>query len=126
MYLAANKNGACHNWQAGGKIMKRIIITLAVGLPISFSTTSAVHAQPTPPKKLCSVFVPGNWRDTITVDQPGWFTIQCNTYRVAVGATQLQLGCLTPTGFSFGQPYVGQQAGNANFPPDNSCGWSND
>jgi hypothetical protein len=103
--------------------MKKIIVALAVGLPVLFSAPGIVHAAP---QKICSVFVPGNWRDTIVVDQPGWFTIQCNTYRVAVGATQLQIGCLTTSGFSFGQPYVGQQAGEDNFPPNNSCGWSND
>jgi hypothetical protein len=67
--------------------------------------------------KLCSIYVPGNWRDTVVVPN-GWSRTRCATdWRAHNGATTAVLGCLTNGTFSFAA-----LSGTA-APPDNSCGW---
>jgi hypothetical protein len=66
--------------------------------------------------KLCTVFISGNWRDTILVSN-GWTRERCLTdWRQHVGASQARLGCITNGSFSFAST-------SGTPPPDNSCGW---
>lgn len=66
--------------------------------------------------KLCSVYVPDNWRDTIPV--PGtWRWSDCRDYAAAVGATHIHLMCV----FAQGQPKV--SIGGPGDLPEPNCGW---
>lgn len=64
--------------------------------------------------KVCSVFVPGNWRDSVNVG-PRFTKQACYEYVVLVGAHHYQLGCLYANGIGLGQPGGGLPAQN--------CGW---
>ena len=57
--------------------MKKHVSVLTICLPLCFTAPGAVLAQTATSQKACSVFVPGNWRDTVTVSMPGWYTTQC-------------------------------------------------
>jgi len=64
--------------------------------------------------KICSVFVPNNWRDSVNVGTA--FTKQsCRQYMITVGAHQWQLACLYSNGIAFGSPNGADPAQN--------CGW---
>ena len=64
--------------------------------------------------KVCSVFIPSNWRDSVNVGAS--FTKEsCRQYMITVGANQWQLGCLYSNGIGFGPPNGGVPAQN--------CGW---
>jgi len=78
-------------------------------------------------QRLCSAVVPGNWRDTIDAP-PEWTPVGCSSFAKWQGASQVQIGCTTSTGVSFGEPFPPGQAKltDKNFPLDNSCGWRND
>ncbi len=82
----------------------------------------------TPPtvqsQKVCSVFLPPSFRDSIVVPKT-WGLTDCNSFRKIAGldydATQYQLGCLNSTGVVYGS--AGNDNTNAGFPtPD--CGWA--
>lgn len=64
--------------------------------------------------KVCSAVVPGNFRDSIEVDN-GWSAFTCLGWVQSVGGTAWQLGCLFTNGFSWG-------ASNGGIPGPN-CGW---
>jgi hypothetical protein len=64
--------------------------------------------------KICSVFIPGNWRDSINVPQ-GWTPGMCINFMRSVGATHYHLGCAFYSGFTWGEPNGGS--------PNNNCGW---
>ena len=64
--------------------------------------------------KLCSVVVPDNWRDTISVPS-GWNSGTCQSYARSVGATFYQLGCGFSNSFSLGAENGGT--------PNPNCGW---
>lgn len=64
--------------------------------------------------KTCSIIGSTNWRDTIPVSQL-WTTETCNQYRMAVGATNYQLGCIFDNSFSLGENNGGK--------PSPNCGW---
>lgn len=64
--------------------------------------------------KVCSVFVPSNWRDSVNVGA-GFTRQACIDYMRVVGANNFQLGCLYTNGIGFGLP-------NGGLPAQN-CGW---
>jgi len=64
--------------------------------------------------KICSVFIPSNWRDSVNVGA-SFTKASCRAYMVTVGANQWQLGCLYSDGIGFGHPNGGVPAQN--------CGW---
>jgi hypothetical protein len=64
--------------------------------------------------KTCSIIGSANWRDTILVPQ-FWTAETCNQYRMTVGATNYQLGCIFDNSFSFGVNNGGK--------PSPNCGW---
>jgi hypothetical protein len=117
--------------QIGKSIMKKILLAFIIGISIFLIAPKALLAQITvntgnSSQKICSVFVPNNWRDTVTVPTLGWNTTQCDSFRREVGAELFQLGCFQQFGFSFGIPMTGVRALPQNFPPNNSCNWQND
>ena len=66
-------------------------------------------------QKLCSVFAPSNWRDTI--DVPATATLpSCIRFMNITAATTLQLGCI----FADGSVSLGTPGGGA---PSPNCGW---
>jgi hypothetical protein len=66
--------------------------------------------------KLCSVYVPGRWRDTIPA--PGtWRWSDCRDYAVMVGATHIHLMCV----FTRGNPKI--SIGGPGDLPEPNCGW---
>jgi hypothetical protein len=66
--------------------------------------------------KLCSVYVPGDWRDTIPV--PGtWRWRDCSDYAAAVGATHIHLMCV----HTRGNPKI--SIGGPGDLPEPNCGW---
>ena len=67
-------------------------------------------------QKLCSVFVPDGWRDSIPVPQ-SWRWSDCRDYAASVGATQIHLMCV----FSQGAPKFSM--GGPGRPPQPDCGW---
>lgn len=64
--------------------------------------------------KICSVFIPSNWRDSVNVGA-SFTKASCKEYMITVGANQWQLGCLYSNGIGFGHPNGGVPAVN--------CGW---
>lgn len=65
--------------------------------------------------KLCSVFQPGNWRDTINVPS-GATPSGCRDFMNVTKATDFQLGCVRGDGrVALGPPGGGL--------PDPNCGW---
>ena len=71
--------------------------------------------------KLCSVYAPSNWRDTIVVDN-GWTKSTCANFGASVGATMMNVGCLSDTGSVFGSAIAVSHPNNAGTPSPN-CGW---
>jgi hypothetical protein len=67
--------------------------------------------------KYCSVYVPGNWRDTFPA--PGaWRWSDCRDFAASVGATRVHLMCM----FSDGRRPAYSIGGPGDLPnPD--CGW---
>jgi hypothetical protein len=66
--------------------------------------------------KLCSVFVPHGWRDTIPV--PGtWRWSDCRDFADMVGASEVHLMCM----FTDGSPKI--SAGSPTELPEPNCGW---
>jgi hypothetical protein len=66
-------------------------------------------------QKLCSVIVPGNWRDTINAP-PGSTLSSCIRFMNITIASTLQLGCIFPDG----SVSLGPNGGGA---PSPNCGW---
>lgn len=64
--------------------------------------------------KVCSVWVPGNWRDSIVMNQNSIWTA-CNNYRALVLATNFSIGCMNDGGI-----WLGPSGGAAPVP---NCGW---
>ena len=64
--------------------------------------------------KVCSVWIAGNWRDTIVMNQNSSWTA-CNNFRATVIATSFAVGCLNDGGIWFGP------SGGADPVPN--CGW---
>ena len=67
--------------------------------------------------KLCSVFAPNNWRDSINVPS-SWTARDCQVFAHDVGATEMQLGCI----FDTGEPKV--SIGPPGQLPERDCGWA--
>jgi len=75
--------------------------------------------DPTPitgSSKICSVYTPNEWRDTILLNNVhNWG--HCNNFRASVGASTFQIGCLTDaSGVNWGIP-------NSAAAPWPNCGW---
>jgi hypothetical protein len=66
--------------------------------------------------KLCSVYVPNDWRDTIPVPA-SWRWSDCRDYAIAIGATHVHLICL----FERGSPKMSM--GGPGDAPNPNCGW---
>jgi len=66
--------------------------------------------------KLCSVYVPNNWRDTIPVPA-SWKWNDCRDYAASVGASHIHLICI----FDRGSPKISM--GGPGGPPERNCGW---
>ena len=66
--------------------------------------------------KLCSVYVPQNWRDTIPVPA-SWRWSDCRDYAARVGATHVHLICL----FERGNRKI--SIGGPGDLPEPDCGW---
>lgn len=67
--------------------------------------------------KLCSIYVPDNWRDTFPVPA-SWTWRDCRDFATAVGATHVHLVCVHARGnqkFAIGGP---------GDPPEPDCGWA--
>jgi hypothetical protein len=69
--------------------------------------------------KVCSPFVPSNWRAITPVPQ-GWSATECERLSRDLGATQFQLACFTNGGFVLGAV---TNVGSAPIPPTVNCGW---
>lgn len=65
-------------------------------------------------QKVCSVFIPDHWRDSILVPS-SWTVAECNKLRLRLVATSFNLGCLFKDGPSFGT--------NGGGIPSPNCGW---
>jgi hypothetical protein len=65
-------------------------------------------------QKLCSVFIPYQFRDSLIVPKT-WSVETCRQFQSGAGATQLQVGCVFETTVTFGE------FGGA--PPTVNCGW---
>jgi hypothetical protein len=71
--------------------------------------------------KVCSVFVPNNWRDSLSV--PATFTrAACMEFGRNEGATHYQLACTFNNGVGFNRP-AGLGDTSTPAPPQN-CGWN--
>jgi hypothetical protein len=66
--------------------------------------------------KLCSVYAPNNWRDTIPVPAT-WRWSDCRDYAVTMGATHVHLVCI----FADGHPMI--SVGGPGELPEPNCGW---
>ena len=71
--------------------------------------------------KLCSEFVPGNWRDTVTVAET-WSPATCLAYAKAVAGTMWQLGCMNRDSFVFGAAQS-TTVSSPNLPAGDICEW---
>ena len=92
------------------------------GMPAPTGDLAVEARDPTPitgTSKVCSVYVPGNWRDTILMNNNTSWT-QCEAFGAAVGATTIQLGCLTDSGINLGGPSAWWSPPGAPWP---NCGW---
>jgi len=96
-----------------GVLAGLVLLTVVLSLVSVFGDSRTVTAQSTGPK-LCSVVVPGNWRDTFSVPL-GWNSGTCLNFRNSVKATEYQLGCAFSNGFSWGSFGGGT--------PNPNCGW---
>ncbi|HYF54460.1 MAG TPA: hypothetical protein VEA41_09400 [Salinarimonas sp.] len=67
-------------------------------------------------QKLCSVYAPNAWRDTIPVPAT-WSWRDCRDYARLVGATHIHLICV----FSRGEPKT--SLGGPGELPEPDCGW---
>jgi hypothetical protein len=67
------------------------------------------------PLKVCSVFISGNWRDSIIVPTT-WVPAQCGQFMTSVGADTWQLGCVSGQDFTWGVT-------NGGVPNGNVCKW---
>jgi hypothetical protein len=65
-------------------------------------------------QKLCSVVVPGQWRDTINMPAASTAS-SCSAFMSQAGANTYQLGCVFPDG----SISLGQATGT----PSPNCGW---
>lgn len=65
-----------------------------------------------PSGKFCSVVLSGGWRDTILVPS-AWTSSQCDGYADIVGATSYSMGCITATGFVFGNTATCNSGGSS-------------
>jgi hypothetical protein len=66
--------------------------------------------------KMCSVYVPDNWRDTFPVPRT-WRWSDCRDFAQAVGATHIHLVCI----FAEGDPKT--SIGGPGDLPEPDCGW---
>ncbi len=78
-----------------------------------FSTVTNATAA-TSGVKLCSVFVPDTWRDTMQVPQE-WQAETCKSVVPHLGATAYQLGCMFKDGVSFGPVNSGTPLPNCDW-----------
>lgn len=76
--------------------------------------TGEVNQALTGAQKICSGISPGNWRDTLEVND-GWTASTCFAWTQSIGASQWQLGCVFDTSFSWGVTNGGA--------PNPNCGW---
>jgi hypothetical protein len=102
-----------------------VLVTTAVAQPRDprgWDFDERYYREDEPPEivpdtvKLCSVYVPGNWRDTIPVPA-SWRWSDCRDYAVTVGATHLHLICL----FERGNRKISM--GGPRDLPEPNCGW---
>jgi hypothetical protein len=92
------------------------------GRPVPTGDLAVEVRDPTPitgTSKVCSVYVPNNWRDTILMNNNNNWT-QCDAFGASVGATNIQLGCLTDSGINLGGPDSWWSPPGAPWP---NCGW---
>jgi hypothetical protein len=66
--------------------------------------------------KFCSVVVGDNWRDSINVPQ-AWTAEDCEEFRVAMGASEMQIGCI------FDRGRTAFSVAEAGYVPRPNCGW---
>jgi hypothetical protein len=71
-------------------------------------------------QKICSCFVPGNWRDSMVVPE-SWTKDLCLKFGLKTGATSIQLGCVFSNDVEFGAETELRTASAA--PPARNCGW---
>ncbi|MBD1864716.1 MULTISPECIES: hypothetical protein [Trichocoleus] len=93
-----------------------ILVILTMSFMMTLNSFNMAVAQDQDYQKLCSGFVDGNYRDSISVPFT-WKIPACQRYAESIGADYYQLGCLSPNGFSWGEP-------NGGPPGRNRCEWS--
>lgn len=102
------------------KIVKKIGLILGIVLLaavinfINISTGSQKAIAQLTVTKLCSVFIPSEFRDTFPVPS-GWNAGTCQNFQITVRADNYQLACAFNNSFSFGTPNGGT--------PSPNCGW---
>ena len=94
------------------KIFTSLLI-FGVSVIFTFSVLNQSVAQSSG-VKICSVFVSGMFRDTISVPM-GWNDSVCRRFMKSVGANGYQLGCVFDSNFSLG--------GTDGELPSKNCGW---
>ncbi len=67
-------------------------------------------------QKMCSVYVPDRWRDTISVPE-NWTWRDCRNFALSVGASHVHLICV----FERGEPKMSM--GGPGEAPEPDCGW---
>jgi hypothetical protein len=88
--------------------------TPAKSSEVNENFTTIYSSALTVPMKACSIWVSGNWRDTMPVPQ-GWTTATCSDYRRIMGAVSYNLVCFFNNSFSCGTDNGGI--------PNPNCGW---
>jgi hypothetical protein len=99
--------------------MKKLTTAVIVGALLMLGGAGTSFAVSFTNQKVCSVFIPDNWRDTVIAGSK-WTVETCQAYAAAVLAELHQLGCITKDGFAFGDP--GDATTLATAPKPN-CGW---
>ena len=104
------------NWTA--------VVTATIGLlgsiMVAYITASFQTDRKTaeitgwPSNKICSVYVPSQFRDNLLVPL-NWTSTVCKNLATKIGATHYQLGCIEKEDLVFGDP-------DGQGPPQN-CGW---
>jgi hypothetical protein len=79
--------------------------------------------------KICSPFVPDNWRTTTSVG-PAWTAADCQQFGRSIGATHVQMGCIfdrsrssTEPRFSMGAQVLVRGRLTAAHLPTPNCYW---
>ena len=75
---------------------------------------SLVESVPMTRGKICSVFVPNHWRDSLSVADH-WGVTSCKEYMAKMGGVWYQLGCMHPAGAIFGDVNGGAPSPNSGW-----------